>query len=223
MEDEITIYHGSISIIEKPIYGKGKIHNDYGLGFYTTKSFDLACEWAVSEDNDGYANKYLLNTSGLNILNLTENNFSTLHWITLLIQNRVFSLKNNISLDGKKYLINNYSLPSNDYDIIIGYRADDCYFSYAESFLNNTITLRQLSYALKLGKLGKQIVLKSKKAFDNIKFIESYRAESKIYYLLRKKRNEDARNDFYKALNSNINSDDLFLSDIIRKKVIVND
>ena len=31
------IYHGSQNIIENPQYGVGKLHNDYGLGFYCTK------------------------------------------------------------------------------------------------------------------------------------------------------------------------------------------
>ena len=54
---EMILYHGSISIIEQPTFGKGKRHNDYGLGFYCTQSLELAKEWAVEEKRDGYANK----------------------------------------------------------------------------------------------------------------------------------------------------------------------
>ena len=68
--NQMEIYHGSISIIDNPVFGKGKAHNDYGLGFYCTESLDLAKEWAVTEDTDGYANKYILDTKDLKILDL---------------------------------------------------------------------------------------------------------------------------------------------------------
>lgn len=64
---EMILYHGSVSIIEQPVFGKGKRYNDYGLGFYCTQSLDLAKEWAVEENRDGYANKYLLDLQGLTI------------------------------------------------------------------------------------------------------------------------------------------------------------
>ena len=43
--------------------------------------------------------------------------------------------------------------------LFIGYRADDSYFSFANAFLNNTISLEQLRKAMYLGKLGKPEVL----------------------------------------------------------------
>ena len=57
------------------------------------------------------------------------------------------------------------------FDAVIGYRADDSYFSFARAFVNNEISLKQLSYAMKLGELGEQFVLKSEKAFSAIRFI----------------------------------------------------
>lgn len=71
---------------------------------------------------------------GFNLLNLSGKNFTTLHWITLLLQNRSFSLKNDVAIAGKEYLIKIFSLPIEEYDAIKGYRADDSYFAYAESF-----------------------------------------------------------------------------------------
>ena len=120
MNDKIIIYHGSIDIIKKPIYGKGKKYNDYGLGFYSTESLELAKEWAVDIDHNGYANKYELDLKDLKILNLTKE-ANVLNWITILLQNRTFYLKNDISKLGKKYLIDHFSINYEDYDIIIGY------------------------------------------------------------------------------------------------------
>ena len=48
------IYHGSSEIIEKPEFGYGKPYNDYGLGFYCTEQIDMAREWGVSKEEDGF-------------------------------------------------------------------------------------------------------------------------------------------------------------------------
>lgn len=213
---DLIIYHGSVSVIERPKYGKGKPYNDYGLGFYCTESLDLAKEWAVGSDHDGYANKYALDMTDLKLLDLSDKNFTVLHWIALLLQNRVFTLKSDIAKVGKEYLISHFALPIADYDVIKGYRADDSYFAYAESFLNNTISVRRLSEALRLGNLGEQIVLISKKAFENIEFLGYDSADSATYYPLRKERNDKARLEFLSNRRGNFTADDLYLNDIIR-------
>lgn len=219
----LTIYHGSISIIERPVYGKGKPYNDYGLGFYCTESKELAKEWAVNEEQDGYANTYILDTDSLRILDLSAHGFTTLHWISLLLQYRTFTMKSDIAKEGRDYLINHFSLPIDDYDVIKGYRADDSYFAYAQSFLDNTITVQRLAEALRLGNLGEQIVLKSQAAFEHLRFIGYELAEADIYYALRKDRNDRARNEFMKDRKGTLTKDTLFLSDIIRGGIPADD
>ncbi|MBQ3834171.1 MAG: DUF3990 domain-containing protein [Elusimicrobia bacterium] len=216
----LKLYHGSPQIIEKPIFGKGNKYNDYGLGFYCTENIDLAKEWACAEDIDGYANCYEFNTDKLKILHLSE--YHILYWLTILINNREFSIRTPIMKRSKEYLSENFMIDVADYDIIIGYRADDSYFSFARAFLNNEISLRQLSYAMKLGKLGEQIVLKSKKAFDRIKFINYEKAANSIFYTKRKNRDTQARLAFQKELESDdING--IFIRDIIRQELKEND
>jgi hypothetical protein len=214
-KNELILYHGSEFVIEKPEFGKGKKHNDYGLGFYCTEDLDLAKEWAVDDTRNGFANKYSLDLSGLKILNLSEC-ATVLNWITVLLQNRVFSLKNDITKQGREFLLEHYSLPVSDYDIIRGYRADDSYFAYAESFLNNTISVQRLSEALRLGNLGEQVVLKSAKAFGQIRFLGYEIADSAVYYPLRKERNMNARKEFLTNRRGSVSPDDLFLVDIMR-------
>ena len=34
----IVLYHGSNERIENPLFGKGKVYNDYGQGFYCTEN-----------------------------------------------------------------------------------------------------------------------------------------------------------------------------------------
>ena len=52
------------------------------------------------------------------MLDLSQKGFTTLHWITLLLQNRVFTLKNDIIKAGKWYLVEHFSLPVHAYDVI---------------------------------------------------------------------------------------------------------
>ena len=75
------LYHGSNRIVDKPEYGLGKPYNDYGRGFYCTKEFNLAGEWAVASDRDGYINEYLLTTDKLRILNLNDSGYCILDWL----------------------------------------------------------------------------------------------------------------------------------------------
>ena len=86
---------------------------------------------------------------------------------------------------GAFYLKTNFLPDISDYDLIKGYRADDSYFSFAQAFLSNQISYLQLQKAMKLGKLGEQIVLKSQKAFNQLEFKNYEIAEGKKYYSLR--------------------------------------
>ena len=214
MEKLITIYHGSEQIIENPIFGKGKEHNDFGVGFYCTESESLAKEWAVSSLKDGFSNKYTLDTEYLNILNLNSPDYTILNWIAVLVEHRVFSLKTPVARRAKRYLIDNFSINVNAFDLITGYRADDSYFDYAESFLNNGISVEQLAKAMELGKLGEQIVIKSQFAFSKLKFEGFDIAEKDIFYALRKARDDDANQTYTKMLEED--TDGLYIQDIIR-------
>lgn len=212
---ELLLYHGSNNVVKKPCLDKGKKNNDYGQGFYCAEDIELAKEWAIDKNRDGYVNKYLLDVSELKILNLS-NKANVLNWITILLKNRVFELKSNISNIGKKYLIENFSLSLDDYDVVIGYRADDSYFSFAESFLNNTISVERLKEALKLGDLGEQIVLITEKAFNSIKFIGYEVALSSIYFPLRENRNHKARSQILQNKKGINIENSLYLSDIMK-------
>lgn len=216
MKKSYIIYHGSNEIRETPQFGFGNPKNDYGLGFYCTEDIELAKEWGVTDGKNGYANKYELNTSGLTCLDLSDPKYNILHWITILLKNRVFTLKNDITKAGKRYLIENFSIPYEDYDIIKGYRADDSYFSYAEAFLSNTISCQRLAEALRLGNLGEQIVIRSQKAFDCLKFLGYEIAEADVYYPLRKQRNEKARLEFLSDKRGPFDPNSLYLNEILR-------
>ena len=214
----MIIFHGSKDIIEKPEFGKGNKKNDYGLGFYCTENIELAKEWACSNnETNGYANQYEIDLSGYKVLDLREEKYSILNWMALLLQFRTFDVNTPISAQAKEYILENFYIDVEEYDVIIGYRADDSYFSFAKDFINNTISVEQLTEAMRLGELGIQIVLKSKKAFDTIKYISYELAECKEYYIKRVSRDKKARETYLSGHRQNLVSDGLFVMDIIRK------
>lgn len=219
----MIIYHGSEKIIEKPIYGKGNLRNDYGRGFYCTESQELAKEWACSNNKNGFANKYELDTENLDILYLNSDNYNILNWLAILTKNRTYWENSTISEAAKKYIAENFMVNTEGYDVIIGYRADDSYFSFARDFVSGTISYSQLSEAMKLGELGEQVVLISKKAFENIKFIANSPADVQVYYTRKKERDRLARKKYRETKSMENLKDELFMIDIIREGMKQND
>lgn len=212
----MRVYHGSSQLVTVPLYGGGKPTNDYGPGFYCTADLELAKEWACPEDKDGFANQYRLDMDGLTCLDLGGKEYHILNWLAVLLENRVFDLSYPIAVQGKRYVLNHFLPPYKEYDVIIGYRADDSYFSFAKAFLSNTISLEQLNRAMHLGKLGTQIVLRTPKAFDSIWKECSYLAPAAIYHARRVARDRTARRDFLEIQAETPVADGIYLLDMIR-------
>lgn len=214
---KIRLYHGSEKIIYKPAFKAGRIHNDYGQGFYCTRHMDLAKEWAVDEGLDGFVNTYDLDISNLKILNLNEDRYSILHWLTLLLEHRPASMNSPVAEDGFNFLEKKYHLDISDYDLIIGYRADDSYFSFARAFISNSISVEQLEQSMYLGELGEQYFIQSKKAFSKIEFLEAIPVDYTEYYPMKRARDNKARVDFNLITNT-VDKSGVYLLDLMRKE-----
>jgi len=212
----IDIYHGSVKLVEKPLFGAGKPHNDYGRGFYCTEHAELAKEWACSADSDGYANHYQLDMTGLTVLNLNEPEYNILNWLAILLENRKFNVADGMPQRAKAYLLENFKVDYKKYDIIVGYRANDSYFSYAGDFVNGTLSLSDLSEAMRLGKLGEQVVLKSRKAFEALTFVEAINVSRQEYFAKYKSRDEEARGRYRQIASKPMAEDETYIIDIIR-------
>ena len=213
-----ALYHGSKLIIQHPAYGIGNPENDYGLGFYCTRELDLAKEWACAEEDDGFANRYQLETEGLSCLRLNNEGYHILNWLAILLENRRFDLSSPVSVRARQYVLDTFLPDYKDYDLIEGYRADDSYFSFSRAFLANGITLVQLRRAMRLGKLGEQVVLRTPAAFDAISFVEAIPVDASIYHARRLSRDRDAREDFRKMLTETQAGEEIYVSTIINEK-----
>lgn len=217
------LYHGSENIIQKPQHGFGKKYNDYGLGFYCTEHIDMAKEWGVSLDKNGYANCYELECDGLEILNLNDEKYCILHWLTILLENRTFDIPSALALEAKEYLMKNFSVDYEKYDAIIGYRADDSYFSFAQDFINGTISYHQLNRAMHLGKLGQQFVLKSQKSFERIQYLGYELAESSEWYAKKMLRDRAARREYFDVERNKRERGDIYIVQIMDEEMKTDD
>lgn len=218
-----TLFHGSIDKITRPRFGFGKRNNDYGMGFYCTEAEDLAKEWAVSKDHDGWANRYEIDDAELNILDLGERKYCVLHWLAVLLENRQFETEYGLASEAKKYLIDNFSVPYKEADVVIGYRADDSYFAFAQDFISGVISYSQLSRAMRLGRLGNQYVLKSERAFDALKYIDSIPAKREDWLRSKEVRDLAARTEYLKRLRRERMPGDLRIFTIIDEGIKSND
>ncbi|MBQ2641417.1 MAG: DUF3990 domain-containing protein [Lachnospiraceae bacterium] len=234
------IYHGSVKIIEKPQYGAGRRDNDYGLGFYCTEDIELAKEWAAADERGGFVNCYEVDENGMSYLNLQQVperrqrlrgaqppaqmgggvDLSTeeevvLQWMAILVDNRSVRLGSPVERRGKEFLCTHLLPDISKYDYLIGYRADDSYFSYARAFLSNTLTVGQLSSAMRLGDLGLQYVIRSPRMFERLRFCDAVPVDGGVYYPKRMQRDQTARQKFRRMLEDDA-EEGRYLSDLMR-------
>lgn len=104
--EPMTLFHGSPQIVAHPFYGGGRPYNDYGRGFYCTEHIELAREWACSEEGyDGYANEYRFDGRGFKVLELSSPEYSTLHWLALLLEHRKIDLRTPVAQRAASFFV----------------------------------------------------------------------------------------------------------------------
>ena len=193
----MKIYHGSPFEIPQPLLSRGKPHNDYGRGFYCTEDIEMAREWACKgKEPPGFANAYDLSMEGLSVLDLSSSKYTILNWMAVLLANRTFDLDTDIAIEVRDYLVENFMPPIAEADVVKGYRADDSYFNYADSFVNNALSLRRLDEALHLGQLGMQVALRTERAFDNLSYLGADTVAWDVYHPRYASRDADARSQW---------------------------
>ena len=215
----MLVYHGSDHIIEKPVFNGSKRTNDYGYGFYTTENNNLAKEWACSDNQDGFANCYEADFNGLSVLNLNNSEYNILNWLAILTKYRTYWQNGSIAEEAKQYLQQHFFINPSSYDVIIGYRADDSYFSFAQDFISGTIPLSILTEAMHLGKLGEQIVFKSQKSFTHLRFINAEHANASEWYGKKVSRDRQSRRAYRSTKRSASMVNELFMIDIMREGI----
>lgn len=217
-KEKKLLYHGSTQIVWLPQKEYCEEENDFGKCFYTTEYLSLAKEWAGQSGKAGFVSGYELRTDGLAILNLNSDEYTILNWVSTLLQYRN-PAKRGAMARNREYLLENFAVDTSKADVIIGYRADDSYFRYVKDFLGGTISLETLGQAMRLGKLGEQVVIQSEKAFERLIFMRSFRANENDIFAYQK-RDTKARHAYEKLpMAGEIPEDQITINTIVQERM----
>jgi hypothetical protein len=173
---------------------------------------DLAGDWAVLRTGyDGYINRYELDLTGLNVLDTDK--IETENLIAVLMKNRDIEFAEAFSND-RDLFIEKYALDISGYEIIMGIRANDRFYSYMRAFITGAITKEAVAELFGLGNWGIQICLKSERAFNRLKFIDFVEASSATYYDSAFDRNKYA-GELYKRIDRQTLRRGKFINDLL--------
>ncbi|MBQ7372675.1 MAG: DUF3990 domain-containing protein [Blautia sp.] len=202
---KIILYHGSPYSTLTPEYGKGQDKHDYGKGLYLTPDIELAREWAVCNETDGFLYRIDFDLDDLNVLDFDK--LDPKVWIAELMSHRNAD-------DSVRYrrfapaFIEKYKIDTSPYDVIQGWRADSSYFLIAKRFVKDELDASLLPDALRLGDLGIQYCVKSEKAFLAIKhtYYPIEEVSMEIYLKRYNHRDSNARKNLFELIESNRNT-----------------
>lgn len=209
------IYHGGDRIVRTPAFGTGRPYNDFGLGFYCTEFPQYAAEWATGSGRNGFVSSYSIDNDGLRVINLCSSQYTPLHWLGLLFSYREFDLSSDTAYRARDYINKYYSVDHQACDCIIGYRADNRCFMFAQDFLDAKLSYMSFRNALSADDSNRQFVLKSNRAFDRVIFTGYEPALSEVYFPVRRSREIRAM----KSITPSAGSNDFFITDLIREEV----
>lgn len=159
---KVTLYHGSKSGIRGAIAPISRESCDFGKGFYMgtdrIQPLTLICNYPK-------AKIYTLSVE-LSQLKIFEVEVG-IDWALLIAYNRgkMETVKNSS-------IYNRFAGLSKDYDMIIGYIANDRMFVVLDRFFNGEITDLALINSLSALKLGKQYVALTEKACKKIEIVD---------------------------------------------------
>jgi hypothetical protein len=211
--EKIVLYHGSERIVEKPEFLRGVANNDFGVGFYATKEEEIAKEWACGDGDDGYVNIYSISLDGLRVFDITKEKNSSLVWLARLLKNRRLRIGDAKQRTARDFIVENYLPDLSSYDVIVGTRGDDSYFSFARAFLDGEISLGQIDKMLATDKLSLQYALVSDKAIKSLRFSDVLVEDGSDCYYKRKARDKSLR----ESVTSFVEKSPKYISDIMER------
>lgn len=155
----MLLYHGSNVLVQKPQIIVPEKTLDFGIGFYTTSSFEQAEKWAVNKaklEKSGTptvsvfsVDDDFLSVESLNIKNFTR---ADEEWLDFIMSNRL-----------------NFSF-SHNYDIVKGAVANDRVYASLNAFENGFMEKSTLLKELRTWVFVDQILFHTEKALKMLSF-----------------------------------------------------
>ena len=152
----MTLYYGSIEIVEKPQILQANRPLDFGTGFYTTTSRQQARRWVkLRMEQTGATVGYINTYEYTPIKGLLTRRFQSANeaWVDFVHANRT---------------IQNYK---HDYDIVTGPGANDNVYLSFNLYESGIISKRELIRRLKTYKLVDQLLFHTKRSLDTLEYV----------------------------------------------------
>lgn len=153
----MTLYHGSLEIVEHPLIREADRPLDFGTGFYTTTSLQQAQRWVKlrMEQNQasvGFINIYEYTPKkGLRTRRFQSANEA---WVDFVHANRT---------------VQDYN---HNYDIVTGPVANDNVYLSFNLYESGIITKRELIRRLKTYKLVDQLLFHTERSLETLKYTD---------------------------------------------------
>jgi hypothetical protein len=149
----MKVYHAGYDEIKVPDIHRGRKNADFGQGFYVSDSYEFAGRWVREKRGaDIIINSYELDDTTLKVKIFERDR----EWFRYVFSNRR-SMPDELS----------------DTDLLIGPIANDTIFDTMGIMTSGYLSDEEALKLLCVGPLYRQIVLKSQKAADNLKFLSS--------------------------------------------------
>ena len=152
----MTLYHGSLEIVEKPQMLQANRPLDFGTGFYTTTSLQQARRWVKLRMEQGQASVGFINIyeySPKRDLRTRLFRSANEAWVNFVHANRT---------------IQDYN---HDYDIVTGPVANDNVYLSFNLYESGIITKRELIRRLKTYKLVDQLLFHTERSLDTLEYV----------------------------------------------------
>lgn len=144
----VIIYHGSNTAVEKPRILINGHYKDFGYGFYCTNIEKQAKRWALTRRGASVVSHYqYVKSKELKILEFPD-----------------------MTEESLQFVVECRSGIEHDYDIVEGPMADDQIWDYVEDYLNKKITKEAFWELVKFKYPTHQIVFCTERALETIHF-----------------------------------------------------
>ena len=152
----MTLYHGSLEIVEKPQILQANRPLDFGTGFYTTTSLQQARRWVKLRMEQSQAS-----VGFINIYEYTPKRD---------LRTRLFRSANEAWVDfvHANRTVQDYN---HDYDIVTGPVANDNVYLSFNLYESGIISKRELIRRLKTYKLVDQLLFHTERSLDTLKYV----------------------------------------------------